>query len=144
MIVSMSAATLLRLMAIGLLTLPLAACAAEGGASVALAGFNPGAPPAEMRHGAALFGSYCSSCHGAFGTGQGLGPPLLDTLYLVPGFDDAAVAAAVTTGVRQRHWSYGAMPPVARVTQADLPAIIGYVRWVQQRWQEKTGKPGAS
>lgn len=140
----MSAGRLLRLMVVGLVSRFLTACAGDGGASQALAGFSPGAPPVELRHGAALFGSYCSSCHGAFGTGQGLGPPLLDSLYLAPGFDDAAVARAVTTGVRQQHWNYGAMPPVARVTQTDLPAIIGYVRWVQQRWQAKTGKPGAS
>ncbi len=122
----------------------LAACGGGGGGS-ALAGFSPGPPPPEQRRGAALFGSYCSSCHGAFGTGQGLGPPLLDSLYLAPGFDDAAIADAVTAGVRQQHWNYGAMPAVARLGPDDLPSIIAYVRWVQQRWLESTGRPpGAS
>lgn len=115
--------------------------ACGGGASAALAGFSPGPPPPEQRRGAALFGSFCSSCHGAFGTGQGLGPPLLDSLYLAPMFDDAAMASAITAGARQEHWNYGAMPPVARIGATDLPAVIGYVRWVQQRWLESAGRP---
>jgi len=121
------------------------ACEGGQGGSGALAGFSPGAAPPELARGASLFGSYCSSCHGAFGTGQGLGPPLLDSLYLAPAFDDTALARAVTEGARQQHWNYGAMPPVERVAPADLPALAGYLRWVQRRWLETTGRlPGAS
>lgn len=128
-------------------TLALAALAACGGGNdtSTLAGFGPGTPPAEMRRGAALFGSYCASCHGAFGTGQGLGPPLLDSLYLSPQFDDAAMAGAITSGARQKHWNYGAMPAVARAGPAEVPEIIGYVRWVQQRWLETAARlPGGT
>ncbi len=122
-----------------------AGCGGGQGGSGALAGFSPGATPPELSRGAALFGSYCSSCHGAFGTGQGLGPPLLDSLYLAPGFGDDALARAVTTGARQQHWNYGAMPAVERVAPAELPALTGYIRWVQRRWLETSGRlPGAS
>jgi mono/diheme cytochrome c family protein len=123
----------------------MAACGGGQGSSGALAGFSPGATPPEWSRGAALFGSYCAACHGAFGTGQGLGPPLLDSLYLAPASDDAALTRAVAQGARQQHWNYGAMPPVERVAPAELPALTGYIRWVQRRWLETSGRlPGAS
>jgi mono/diheme cytochrome c family protein len=95
--------------------------------------FNPGPAAVELHHGEVLFDSYCISCHGLFGTGQGLGPPLLDTLYLRPRLPDQAFYDAVERGVRQRHWHFGAMPPVKRLDHGSVQEIIRYVRWLQQR-----------
>jgi len=106
---------------------------AAGGAAGFRRDFNPGPAPAEMHRGEVVFNSYCISCHGLFGTGQGLGPPLLDTLYLPDRLPDQAFHDAVERGVRQRHWHFGAMPPIKRLERNDVDQIIGYVRWLQQR-----------
>lgn len=103
----------------------------EGAA--AFAGFDPGTPPDSLRRGAQLFNSYCTSCHGVHGTGQGLGPPLLDTLYRPGRLPDEAIYRAVEQGVKSRHWHYGAMPPIKRVNRAELDLIVPYVRWLQGR-----------
>ncbi len=117
-----------------LLGLVLAACGGGSGGSAAMAAFNPGSTPAELQRGAALYGSYCASCHGALGKGQGLGPPLLDTLFLVSRVTDSAMTAAVVRGAPQRRFHYGAMPPVARVDTAEVPQVVAYVRWLQERY----------
>jgi len=114
--------------------LALAACGADTGHwNGALAGFRPGPVPAEYHRGEVLFNSYCSSCHGLNGTGQGLGPALLDTLYLPAVLPDSAVARAIQQGARQRHWNFGAMPPVKRVEPGETALIIEYLRWLQRR-----------
>jgi mono/diheme cytochrome c family protein len=117
------------------LALGLAACGGGGneGGPPAFRMFNPGKAPAELAQGERLFNTYCTSCHGYYGKGEGLGPSLLDTLYLAPRLPDAAIENAVTNGVPQTHWRYGAMPKVARVGPAELRDIVPYVRWLQQR-----------
>jgi hypothetical protein len=67
------------------------------------------------------------------GTGQGLGPPLLDTLYFPGRLPDAAVARAISRGVPRQHWDFGSMPVIHRVEPADIPAVIGYLRWLQEK-----------
>jgi mono/diheme cytochrome c family protein len=95
--------------------------------------FNPGPAPAQLRQGERLFNTYCASCHGYYGRGEGLGPPLLDTLYTRSRLPDQAIRSAVEQGVNQRHWHYGAMPRVPRMGPAQVDEIIPYVRWLQQR-----------
>jgi mono/diheme cytochrome c family protein len=80
-----------------------------------------------------LFGRYCGSCHGERGTGDVLGPSFLDTLYLPPRLTQQAVIDAVLNGVRQKHWRFGDMPPLRRVSGNELLAIFGYIQWVQLR-----------
>ena len=96
-------------------------------------GWNPGPTPLEWHHGEVLFNTYCLSCHGRHGTGEGLGPPLLDTLYRAGKLSDESIYTAVAQGVRQHHWYYGAMPPVARMSRDETREVIGYLRWVQER-----------
>jgi cytochrome c len=102
-------------------------------AGSAYRGFDPGAAPAELRRGEIVYNSYCLSCHGRFGRGEGLGPPLLDTLYSPTHLPDQAFCTAVTEGARQRLWSFGAMPPIKTVTTSDLGEVLRYVRWLQEQ-----------
>jgi mono/diheme cytochrome c family protein len=117
----------------GAVLLVLAACGGSGEAPAALRNFNPGPTPEAFRHGERIFNTYCMSCHGRHGTGEGLGPPLLDTLYGGGRLPDEAIYNAVERGVNQRHWHYGAMPKNPRLGRADVAEIIPYLRWVQQR-----------
>jgi mono/diheme cytochrome c family protein len=116
-------------------------CESGGGGSSAgfRRDFDPGPVPAELHRGEIVFNTYCISCHGRFGIGEGLGPPLLDTLYLSPRLPDQAFHDAVEHGVRQKHWHFDAMPPVKRVAAADVDEIIRYVRWLQQRSRSGPG-----
>jgi mono/diheme cytochrome c family protein len=98
--------------------------------------FRPGPVPVELRRGELVYNTYCLSCHGLNGTGQGLGPPLLDTLFLAPRLPDQAFFTAVERGVNQRNWTFGAMPPLPRVTAAEAGEVVRYVRWLQQRAAE--------
>jgi mono/diheme cytochrome c family protein len=96
--------------------------------------FDPGPVPSEHRQGAELFLTNCVGCHGQAGAGFAGGPPLLDTLYRRERLADSAVARAVLTGAPERHWTFGEMPAVRRVRPSEVPAIVGYLRWVQERW----------
>lgn len=97
----------------------------------ALTAFDPGPVPPELELGALRFQEYCAPCHGPCGTGEGLGPPLLDTLYLPERTSDAAVARAITRGARQKHGDYGAMPVIHRASPADIAATNAHLRWLQ-------------
>ena len=112
----------------------LAACGGEPrGGSARWSGFNPGPTPTELHRGEIVFNTYCLSCHGLHGTGEGLGPPLLDSLYAPDRLADDVMINAVERGVSQRNFHFGAMPPVKRVTRTDAIEVIGYVRWLQRQ-----------
>lgn len=113
--------------------LALAMAVACGGGSEGYRSFNPGPTPPELRQGEVLFNTYCMSCHGGYGRGEGLGPPLIDTLYAALRLPDEAIFAAVERGVSQHNYHFGAMPPVKRIGKAETAQIIPYVRWLQQR-----------
>lgn len=117
-----------RIAAIALL---LAACGGSDGGDLRFAAFHPGKPPAELERGAVLYASYCASCHGVHAKGQGLGPPLLDTLFLPARVSDSAMVLAILAGAPQQSWNFGAMPPVSRVDTVEVPAVVAYVRWLQ-------------
>jgi mono/diheme cytochrome c family protein len=116
------------------LLLALSACGGEvHGASARWIGFNPGPAPAELHRGEVVFNTYCMSCHGLHGRGEGLGPPLLDSVFVPSRLPDDAMLAAVERGSPQTNYHFGAMPPVQRVTPADAVEVISYVRWLQRR-----------
>jgi len=86
------------------------------------------AGPAQPVDGAALFDTHCSRCHGAGGTGTDQGPPLVHRIYEPSHHPDAAFYQAVAHGARAHHWHFGDMPRIGGLSDAEVTAIIGYVR----------------
>lgn len=83
--------------------------------------------------GEALFEANCAACHGVNAAGnEGVGPPLVHIIYEPSHHGDIAFQLAVKNGVRQHHWSYGNMPPVAGLNEDDVAAITAYVRTLQR------------
>lgn len=87
---------------------------------------------AEAQRGKAAFEQYCQQCHGDWGQGSQSGPPLIHKIYEPSHHGDAAFFFAITRGSRQHHWNFGNMPPQPQVKQDDIPAIIRFVREVQE------------
>ncbi len=92
-------------------------------------------PPLEGRAamGELAFNAKCAACHGENAAGrQGKGPPLIHKYYEPSHHGDMAFRLAPQQGVRAHHWKFGNMPPVEGLTEADIGAIIAYVRTVQK------------
>ena len=86
---------------------------------------------AEM--GQQVFNENCAVCHGVNAAGnEGAGPPLVHIIYEPNHHGDAAFYIAARNGVRAHHWRFGDMAPVPGVTEADVTAIIAYVRELQR------------
>ncbi|PCI53075.1 MAG: cytochrome C [Alphaproteobacteria bacterium] len=86
----------------------------------------------EAIQGERLFNANCSSCHGVNAAGQkGVAPPLIHIIYETGHHGDVTFYRANQFGVRQHHWPFGDMQPVG-VQQADMSAIIVYIRTVQR------------
>lgn len=83
------------------------------------------------QEGAALFAMDCAACHGPNATGSDRGPPLVHKIYEPSHHNDGAFYRAVHQGVRRHHWSFGDMPPVPGVSDAEVGKIIAYVRDLQ-------------
>ncbi len=74
---------------------------------------------ADAKHGMAIFGQNCSSCHGAAGAGGGIGPSLKGE----KGRKDTAAAIA---------WIKNPQPPMpklypAPLTESDVADVAAYV-----------------
>jgi mono/diheme cytochrome c family protein len=87
------------------------------------------APP----DGASLYAAKCAVCHGVDLRGTQAGPPFLSAIYGPDQLPDTSFQAAVRDGVLQNHWKLGAMAPVAGLSDADVAAIVTFVRGEQQR-----------
>lgn len=83
------------------------------------------------RRGKEAFDSNCVQCHGRNGSGSDKGPPLIHRVYHPGHHGDAAFFLAAKVGVRRHHWQFGDMPAQPLVTDAQLAAIVGFVREVQ-------------
>jgi mono/diheme cytochrome c family protein len=127
-----------------ILLLLLTACGGGGDSSGPYARFTPGPTPPELRRGEVVFNTFCMSCHGRYARGEGLGPSMLDSLFLPGRLSDEAFVRAVGQGVPQSNYHFGAMPPVKPVGPADIPEITRYVRWLQQRARETGVISGAA
>ena len=109
--------------------------------TIARAAGEPGAPLAEVVvpeiAGNALIGqrayeAKCAKCHGLNGAGQeGVAPPLVHKIYEPSHHGDGAFLVAARTGVQSHHWPFGNMPPVEGITDAEVKAIVAYVRALQ-------------
>ena len=95
--------------------------------------FDPGPTPPVVHRGEVVFNTFCMSCHGRHGRGEGLGPALLDTLFAPSRVSEEAFYRAIGQGVSQRYYHYGAMPPVKPVNRTDATEVYRYVRWLQDR-----------
>ncbi|WP_416899829.1 MAG: c-type cytochrome [Minwuia sp.] len=91
----------------------------------------PELTPAAQR-GAAVFSANCVTCHGQNAAGGPGGPPLVHKIYEPGHHGDGSFVLAVKQGVRQHHWEFGNMPPVPGVADADIAAIIAYIRELQR------------
>ena len=78
-----------------------------------------------------LFAPFATHCHGSNGAGTDKGPPFVHAVYNPGHHSDTSFARAVTQGVRQHHWRFGDMPGQPQVDNAQLDAIVRYVRAVQ-------------
>ena len=81
--------------------------------------------------GEKAFTANCAKCHGVNGSGTDKGPPFIHEIYNPGHHTDDAFYFAARNGVRQHHWPYGNMPPQPQVSEADLGAIVQYVRELQ-------------
>lgn len=83
--------------------------------------------------GKQLFNANCALCHGQDAAGTTQGPTLIDRIYHPGHHSDFSFRRAVAQGVRQHHWTFGDMLPVATVTADEVEQIICYVRELQRQ-----------
>lgn len=81
--------------------------------------------------GQIAFEKSCAACHGVNALGTDKGPTLLHAFYKAGHHGDASFENAAKRGVRQHHWRFGDMPPVAGITDAEILSITKYVRELQ-------------
>lgn len=89
--------------------------------------------PAGSGNGAALYQSNCASCHGADLRGTDKGPSHLSIVYEPNHHGDDAFRSAVMNGAQQHHWNFGDMAAIPGLDDAEVDAIIGYIRSEQER-----------
>ena len=128
-------AALAALALVLVLALALAGCSAGagdmGGNDAAGSAAGPGLS-AQARQGKIAFNARCALCHGVGAAGTALGPPLAHRIYEPGHHQDFAFRNAIRNGVTAHHWQFGNMPPVPGVSDADVEAIICYVRELQR------------
>jgi mono/diheme cytochrome c family protein len=84
------------------------------------------------QEGRLFFEANCAACHGQAGGGTDQGPPLVHDIYNPGHHADYAFVLAARNGVRAHHWPFGNMPPQPQVSEAQVNAIVKYVRELQR------------
>jgi len=87
---------------------------------------------APLNVGKLNYQAFCASCHGKTGGGTDKGPTFIHKVYHPGHHADGSFFIAAKKGARAHHWKFGDMKPVKDVTDAQLSAIVAYVRAVQQ------------
>lgn len=82
--------------------------------------------------GASLYQQSCASCHGTDLRGTDQGPSHLSQIYAPDHHPDASFRAAITQGSPAHHWNFGDMAPIPGLSDAEIDAIIDYVRDQQE------------
>lgn len=101
-----------------------------GATATALTSCAPDTPPDP----AALFASNCAVCHGPAGGGiEERGPSLLDDAMLLAALGDEEIATAIREGVPSSQDRWAPMPGFPRFDDAEVAAVVGYVRELQRR-----------
>jgi mono/diheme cytochrome c family protein len=124
----MNRLNLLRIGVLAVVLLLLASCDGDTAAQPDI----PAQDPDLVATGANAFEANCAECHGADLRGTDRGPSLLSEVYVPSHHGDGAFQIAVLTGSPQHHWDFGPMPPVEGLTEADVEAIIAFVRETQR------------
>lgn len=104
----------------------------RAGAQMSAAVVEPATLSPIASAGKALFRANCATCHGATANGTDHGPPFVNDIYNPGHHPDDAFILAARNGVRAHHWRFGNMPPIQGVTDADVSAIVRYVRELQE------------
>ena len=81
--------------------------------------------------GRIAFNTHCSECHGKDGIGDMTGPPMLYPFYRPADFPDERFGKAVREGASKRLWKMGPMKAMPEVTEAEIKAMLTYVREAQ-------------
>jgi mono/diheme cytochrome c family protein len=84
-------------------------------------------------NGAVLYSEHCASCHGADLRGSDEGPSQLSVVYEPNHHGDDSYRRAIRFGVAPHHWNFGTMPPNDELGDAEIEAIIAFVRSEQAR-----------
>jgi mono/diheme cytochrome c family protein len=99
-----------------------------------------------LAHGRAVYGTYCSSCHGGDGLGKpGQAPPLAGSEWVAR--DVAALARIPLTGlngpiqVAGKDWNLFMAPMGATLSDTDLAAVLTCIR---TSWGNKYGEVSAA
>lgn len=92
----------------------------------------PPQDPALVAAGNELYQAHCAECHGTDLRGTDQGPSHLSEVYRPGHHSDAAFLLAVLQGSRAHHWRFGDMEPVEGLTEADVAAIVAFVREAQR------------
>jgi mono/diheme cytochrome c family protein len=93
----------------------------------------PAVLPDEARIGQRVFEASCAECHGENAAGRnGAGPPLVHRIYEPSHHGDGAFLLAARNGVRAHHWTFGDMPAVEGITDAEIGYVTRYVRALQE------------
>lgn len=83
--------------------------------------------------GQAAYQAKCSACHGVELNGvDQKGPPLVHKYYEPNHHGDAAFVSAIRVGAPAHHWKFGDMPPVEGMGEADIAAVVAFIRAVQK------------
>lgn len=92
-----------------------AACGADG-------------PTTTLQRGEAVYGANCAQCHGGDLAGTDRGPSLLEPVYGPDQLSDDEFADAIRNGVDEALWEFGPMPANGAISDAQIEAILTFVR----------------
>ena len=84
-------------------------------------------------NGADVYAASCASCHGEDLRGTDKGPSHLSIVYEPNHHGDDSFRSAIANGAPQHHWNFGDMAPVEDLSDAQVEAVIAFVRAEQQR-----------
>lgn len=83
---------------------------------------------ASKRSGAAIYRTKCAACHGSDLRGTNRGPSQFSQVYEPTHHPDESYRSAIANGVTAHHWNFGDMKPIAGLDDAEIDAVIAYIR----------------
>jgi hypothetical protein len=121
------------LIALGLLTFPVAVFVVFGNAGPGSMGSGTGASSYSVETASGMVGltEDCAVCHGRFAGGTARGPNLIHTDYGLSRRSDAQFRYAVLEGMPDRR-GYGAMPATPGLPARSVDRAIAFVRELQR------------